>query len=267
MTVPRWRHAPADQARVPRLQTQLKGRIGIILRPGRTMLQGIRVAQNWAFGARSPRRPTPLSAAPSRRSANGNRVRRTLTLRDGAGTGTGTGTVTGSLQHLDVHAQIPVCRPGRHHQAIRHGETTPAPDGPRQVPLGRTGHKAQRHQLAGPAKGTCIPEPAPVPRPRVLGHAGPAPAALQRSTRGQRPPRRASQQRGGPPSRSPAARRPGPAEDQDSHRDEAAQAPRPCSRLQIRLQNTWQGTRKITSGPLTCTFVAGAGFEPATSGL
>jgi len=66
--LPRWRNAPADQARVLRLQTQPEGRIGIILRPGRTMPQGIRLAQNWTFGGRSPRRPIQLSAAPSRRS-------------------------------------------------------------------------------------------------------------------------------------------------------------------------------------------------------
>jgi hypothetical protein len=170
-----------------------------------------------------------------------------------------------SLQHLDVHAQIPVCRPGRHHQAIRHGEAAPAPGVHRQVSLGRAGRKAQRHQPAGPAEAHTRPGAGagpPSTRPRACRAAALHPRSVHA--------RQAGQRRGDPQSRPPAARRPGPAEDQDhqdSHRDEPAQAPRPCSRLQIRLQNTWQEARKIISGPLACTFVAGAGFEPATSGL
>jgi hypothetical protein len=38
-------------------------------------------------------------------------------------------------------------------------------------------------------------------------------------------------------------------------------------RLQTRLQAPSKKTRKIISGPVTCYLVAGAAFEPATSGL
>jgi len=132
-----------------------------------------------------------------------------------------------------------------------------------QVPLGRTGRKAQRHQPAGPAEahtrpgaGTC-PRPARPPASRAArAGAGRAAALHPRSAHAQaaRPaPRRPAEPISGSSPPRPG-QRPGP----------PGQPPRcACPGTPARPPFTNPFTehtakaRKIIPGPLTCTFVAG----------
>jgi hypothetical protein len=135
------------------------------------------------------------------RSANGNRVRRTLTLRDGTGTADRLAAASGrSCADSSLPSWPP--SPGN----------TPRPGGAcsRRSRDGClwAGPAARPSDISlpGQPKRARAPAQAPVPATRVPRHAGPpvpTPAALQPSIRGQRTPRRPGQRRDEP------ARRPG----------------------------------------------------------